>query len=217
MNIYDATENAYRNGYEKAKQDVAKEIFAELETKAPWFCENQTAYEHFNEELDQLKKKYIRQAAALEALRSGDDVTKKMKNKYTQEFLRLVAENPTLPVCAMVDSDVVCDDGGWWMGQFGAARVGEIAVYDELTFDDRESFKERYYDNHDDELCEKFQYKPWVNAFALGRGECTAEQVALNNEFGKAMDQYLDEIANKFFVKAIIVYVETPDDFITEL
>jgi hypothetical protein len=43
---------------ENAKAEVAREIFAELETKAPWFCENQTAYEHFNEELAELKKKY---------------------------------------------------------------------------------------------------------------------------------------------------------------
>ena len=40
------------------KQDYAREIFAKLETKAPWFCENQIAYEHFNEELAELKKKY---------------------------------------------------------------------------------------------------------------------------------------------------------------
>lgn len=43
---------------EEAKKELAEEIFAELETKAPWFCENQTAYEHFNEELAELKKKY---------------------------------------------------------------------------------------------------------------------------------------------------------------
>lgn len=47
----------YNKGYRKAS-DVVREIFADLETKAPWFCENQTAYEHFNEELAELKKKY---------------------------------------------------------------------------------------------------------------------------------------------------------------
>lgn len=31
MKIHDATETAYRNGYEKAKQEVAKEIFEEIE------------------------------------------------------------------------------------------------------------------------------------------------------------------------------------------
>jgi hypothetical protein len=47
-------------GYRLAS-DVAREIFEELETKAPWFCENQTAYEHFNEELAELKKKYTQE------------------------------------------------------------------------------------------------------------------------------------------------------------
>lgn len=40
------------------KTEYAREIFAELEMKAPFFCENQIAYEHFNEELSELKKKY---------------------------------------------------------------------------------------------------------------------------------------------------------------
>ena len=38
--------------------EVAMEILAELKTRATWFCENQTAYEHFVEELAELKKKY---------------------------------------------------------------------------------------------------------------------------------------------------------------
>lgn len=45
------------------RAEVAREIFEELETKAPWFCENQTAYEHFNEELAELKKKYTEESA----------------------------------------------------------------------------------------------------------------------------------------------------------
>ncbi len=48
----------YNAGYRKAS-DVAREIFKDLELKAPFFCENQIAYEHFYEELAELKKKYI--------------------------------------------------------------------------------------------------------------------------------------------------------------
>lgn len=43
----------------KAKQEVAREIFRELKIKSPFFCENQIAYDHFNEEIAELKKKYI--------------------------------------------------------------------------------------------------------------------------------------------------------------
>ena len=140
-----------------------------------------------------------------------------MKNKYTQELVRLAAENPDLPVCAMVESDVVCDDSGWWMASFGQVSVGEVAAYNERFYDDRESFKEAYYDDHDEELCEKFQYDPQADAYYLSRGLCTAEQVAINNEREMAMDKYLDEIADKYFTKAIIVYVGTPDEFIKEV
>lgn len=45
----------------ETRTEVAREIFAELETKAPFFCENQIAYDHFNEELADLKKKYTNQ------------------------------------------------------------------------------------------------------------------------------------------------------------
>ena len=50
-------EGLYNAGYRKAS-DVVREIFDEIELKAPFFCENQIAYEHFYEELAELKKKY---------------------------------------------------------------------------------------------------------------------------------------------------------------
>lgn len=138
-------------------------------------------------------------------------------NKHTQELVRLIAENPTLPVCAMVDSDVVCDDGGRWMASFGTASVGEVAVYSERFFDEREEFKEEYYNDHDQELCERFQYSPLINEFGVERGSCTAEQVDFNEEREKALEQYLDEVAEKYFTKAIIFNINTPDEFIKEL
>ena len=51
-------ESLYETAKATLRAEVASEIFAGLETKAPWFCENQTAYEHFNEEIAELKKKY---------------------------------------------------------------------------------------------------------------------------------------------------------------
>lgn len=137
-------------------------------------------------------------------------------SKYTKEFLKIVAENPDLPIYGFVDSDVVADDGGRWLSSFGCAYVGEIAVYGERYFDDRESFKEEYYDDHDDELCERFGYDPRICNYACQHGRCTAEQVAANNEAGQAMDKYLDEIAAGYFVKAILVNINTPDDLIRE-
>lgn len=133
---------------------------------------------------------------------------------YTErnnELLRIVAENPDLPIVAMVDSDVVCEDCGRWLASFGRVEVGEYAVYNEEYFDDRESFKENYYDRNDDELCEKFNYHPWINDYTVNQGRFTAEQLSANKEAEKALEEYLDEIAEKHFKKAIIVNVDLPD------
>lgn len=52
MNIHDATETAYKNGYEQGKADVAREIFEEIEDVI-----NNIGY--FDElDFEALKKKY---------------------------------------------------------------------------------------------------------------------------------------------------------------
>lgn len=61
--LLEEAKQAYANyeettGLKQAKQEVAREIFADFKLKAPFFCENQIAYDHFNEELAELKKKY---------------------------------------------------------------------------------------------------------------------------------------------------------------
>lgn len=49
-----------------------------------------------------------------------------MSNTKTAELLKLVQENPDLPIEFMVDSDVVRDDGNYWLGEFGSCGVTEI-------------------------------------------------------------------------------------------
>jgi hypothetical protein len=56
--VTDCFNETYNDGYGEGYKDCAMDIFAELETKAPFFCENQIAYDHFNEEIFELKKKY---------------------------------------------------------------------------------------------------------------------------------------------------------------
>lgn len=42
----------------------------------------------------------------------------------SEKFLRLVRENPDLPIIPMVDSAVVADnDYGSWLGSFGDCRI----------------------------------------------------------------------------------------------
>lgn len=51
-------------------------------------------------------------------------------NNNTIELLRLIQENPNLPIVPMVDNEIVGDGDGRWVGSFGSCRV------DEYTFDE---------------------------------------------------------------------------------
>lgn len=133
-----------------------------------------------------------------------DEGIQKQKN---EAFLKLVKKNPTLPIVPMVDSDVVSEDSGYWMGSFGSAYVGEYALYDDRFFEERDDFKERYYDNNDDWLCEKFNFVPCMS---MAKGY-TKEQIEANKENEKRLDEYLDKVADEYFKKAIIVYINLPD------
>lgn len=130
-----------------------------------------------------------------------------MQKAKSEAFLKLIKKNPTLPIVPMVDSDIVCDGDGWWMGAWGNAYVGEYACYDDRFFEDREDFKEKYYDNNCDELCEMFDYEPFMTA---SKGY-TKEQFEANKENEKRLEEHLDKIAEEHFIKAIIVYIELPE------
>ena len=41
------------------------------------------------------------------------------------EIIKLIEENPDLPIVPMVDSEVVADDFGYWLGEWGICEVTE--------------------------------------------------------------------------------------------
>lgn len=127
-----------------------------------------------------------------------------------ENFLNLVRENPTLPIVPMVDYKFVGD--GWcrWMGSFGYSEVGEYALYDEHFFEYREDFKEIYFDKNEEEICERFNYDYRINKYMVNRGDFTREQLKANEESEKLVEEYLDKVAEEYFVKAIIVNISTP-------
>lgn len=134
-----------------------------------------------------------------------------------EKLVRLAKENPNLPIIAMVHYDIVGDDGYCrWLGQFGYVKVGEYALYGDRHFDDREEFKERYYNNNDEELSKKFNYDPRINEFTVGIGSCTQEALGENSQREKELEKYLDEVADKMFKRAIIVNIDLPDDLLME-
>lgn len=71
-----------------------------------------------------------------------------------KELLKLMQENPDLPIVPMVDGEV-CEDGdGYWMGSFGYAEVNEY-VYVKDRFCTRD-YQEDIEDYLSDDLCDEY-------------------------------------------------------------
>lgn len=66
------------------------------------------------------------------------------ERKNRDELFRLMRENPDLPVVAMVDSEIVADDGyNRWLGAWGYCEIGEYFVGDErVHFRESDDFYE---------------------------------------------------------------------------
>lgn len=114
----------------------------------------------------------------------------------TKELLKLIAENPNLPVIPLVAYEVVGDDSGKWVGSFGFSYVGEYTLYNDCFYDDREDFKEAYFNYNSEDLCKQFDLNPF------------------DKKTSKAMEnieKYLNEIADRQFIKAILVNIYPPD------
>ena len=97
-----------------------------------------------------------------------------------KELIELVTQNPDLPIVAMVNGEVCWDDACYWMARFSSASIEMVGLIGERWYDDKESFKEVYYDKYSEELCEKFNYDPRCCIASVERGEYTMEQFAVN-------------------------------------
>ena len=130
------------------------------------------------------------------------------------ELIKIVTENPDLPIITMVNGEVCGDDCGYWLGHCGSASIELVGLIGERYYTDFEEFMEVYYDRHSGELCDKFNYNPRCCAVAVERGEYTQEQFAANCLAEEKLDDYLKEVATKYMIKAIVMYVDPPKDSI---
>lgn len=78
---------------------------------------------------------------------------------YTAELARLVAEHPDLPIIPYVDSEVVFEDSGWWVGSVSHVAVHRYAAG--YYYDPYGDAEWRYYlEDERDELIEHIaEYK----------------------------------------------------------
>lgn len=66
-----------------------------------------------------------------------DGGTESIMIKVIKEFVKLVEENPTLPVIAMVDGDIIgADDYVRWLGKISSVELGEYTLFGDRFIDD---------------------------------------------------------------------------------
>ncbi len=118
-----------------------------------------------------------------------------MNNKA---FVELVAQNSDLPIVAMVDGEIVEDPGLMWMGSITNALISDIGLISERYYDDRSDFMDAYYSKYSDILAERFGYN-------------NQDPKEIREAAEVAIDEYLEQMADKYMKKAIVIYVREPD------
>ena len=109
-------------------------------------------------------------------------MTSEKERKYREELFRLMAENPDLPVVAMVDSDIVADDScARWMGSWGSCCIGKyisgeeyIHFFEEDDFDEIEEALtdgvltyEEFEGMSDEKAKSAYDALPWIKAIIV--------------------------------------------------
>ena len=105
-----------------------------------------------------------------------------------KKLLKLVQENPELPIVPMVDGEVCQEDSyGYWLGSFGRSEVNEWVCVNErfYTRNDQDELEEQF----SDDICDDYPDMPDV-------------------EFQKMVHKKVEALPWK---KAIIVYIDMPE------
>ena len=50
------------------------------------------------------------------------------EKKNREQLLKLIQENPDMPIVPMVDGEIPGDDCGYWLGAWGSARIDEYLI-----------------------------------------------------------------------------------------
>lgn len=116
------------------------------------------------------------------------EANKSPKDAKYGELLRLIVENPSLPVVPMVSSEVVSDnDYAYWLGSFSSSTVDEYVCLNErfYTRDNQDEIE----DDFSDYLCDDYPDMP-------------------DEEFYKMIHEKVEALP---WTKAIIVYIDLPE------
>lgn len=123
-----------------------------------------------------------------------------------------IEKYPDLPIVAMVDGDIVEPDSSlYWLGSISNVIVDEIGIVGERYYDCREDFKDAYYDKYDEELTARFNYRPCLSVASTKWDSYTDEEIRINEVAGARLEAYLEEMADRYMQKAIVLYIREPN------
>lgn len=148
--------------------------------------------------LDNLKKSEERKAE----LKKSICHAKKQVEKQTEnlkELFDLIRKHPDLPIVAMVDSEIVADDGGFWLGEWGRCEVDKYIVH--------ENYGVIFYDKGNPDTVDIFEKY-------FDYAECGIDE-ELPDE--KALPLMKEKIDTLHWTEAIIVYIVLPETILGEV
>ena len=74
-----------------------------------------------------------------------------------KELIKLISENPDLPIFAWVDAEIVGDGFGWWSGEFGKAEIKKYAKVEPYGYYERDYIFKDDYEEYLEYLLNKHQ------------------------------------------------------------
>lgn len=116
-------------------------------------------------------------------------------NEATATLLKLAAENPAMPIVAMVNFEVVAgDEFAYWIGEINSVDVRELWLSPDARTWDREDAEDEW-----DGFIESY-----ASNEELVRIECLTDDKLLKQAA-------MEWIAGLPWTKCIVIFVDTPD------
>lgn len=109
-----------------------------------------------------------------------------MKNKYTEDLLKLIKDNPDLPIVPMVDGEIAPEEDGYWRGQWGPAAVDEYLV--------AERHERIFFKSEEDMWAVLEQYLPNEEYDSLPDNEDECSKIYENLLWKKAIVVYINSL-----------------------
>ena len=110
-------------------------------------------------------------------------------NENIKEILKLIDENPDLPVIPMVGQDIVADSFGEWTAEVGEAEIKKICIYEDAVI---------FYDENTLKTAGLLE----LDYDTLGIPESMS-----SGEANRRLKAFIDSLD---WLEAIIIHIETP-------